>query len=1206
MARAAGLSGEDLLYSALQGVSPTAWLPRCSQQPCSFSNVFPPDLTYTPSTWVQLVNGGLAPCTAQTPVTATCMEIRDSLQSDADSPPGVSLYEIVGTVDVRTNCRTGSWDQSVGQPTAGNCVYARALERFAPRQYTNYLNFTSSELLDPALVASGGISYSTWNSLCTQLVGGTYQPLLDNTGTPGGSSGVLGNPSVCQVPSYLGATPAYPGDSLNGTVATNDATVYSCGNGSAQPSFVGIQATSSTPSAEYPSATYTGSNGSSTCSGTAPHGTQVAASPLPQTVSSLGCVAAIGDSLPPTSTGYCGVAMGSGSSSTLVSITLSGSGPTSSTYSYSYSTNGGQTWSSVVTQPGWPSNSVIFVDGTVLVQGETCLPLTIGSAGSIVITGNLYYNPECSRAVLGLVASNAVTVQPTVVNNQIQCWPNPVNGQCMTIQAAVMALGVGDTPSPSGQPAGGSFSLTGWNLYAPPNGLSSGSLPNYDTTISQYSPTDNWSLTDTCSMSAVDQGGDNASVNGLVLEGQSPGPIANNPTSPPNTAMTFTGLSGGSSPSVAGGTGFAGAVIGSATGGAGYVYTWGTNTSGQLGNGTTTSTTSPVPVSGVGGKGCLSGITAIAAGTSYMLALTSSGNVYAWGSNASGQLGNNSTTSSTTPVEVLGVGGSGYLGQSSPVVAIAANGSTSYALTQAGNVYAWGAGSSGQLGNKTTTTSQTTPVEVAASSGSGYLSSVTAIAAGATDGYALSGGNVYAFGAGSSGQLGNGSTTTTQSTPVQVKGVNGSGTLSSIKAIAAGASDAGAITSSGGVDMWGAGSSGQLGNGSTTTTQSTPVQVKGVNGSGTLANAVALSIGSAFTVALTGSASPYSAFAWGADASGQLGNNSITTSTTPVQVLGVGGTGTLSTSSTSIDAGATFVIAGASIGTLLGWGDNSTGQLAAASPTTMLTPVAVGPLPLGAASYLSTTTPMYVGGAVSLTLNAWVKTSSPGPIISFDNPSAQAGGVDYLQLWVGSDHLVHFGTNVNGVSALSVTAPKSGTLSNSWHMVTVTISSTGACLYLDGQQSGCGTLPTLPTATQGFWWIAGAENETGWPAAPATSSGIAALSGSEGRVAVLPGVLSAQQVATLYNASQVSQSQCPTTANANVCALVFSGSITEAYQGAFGSYLPTSNGPAIATGIAKNFTYDQNLAYHEPPYFLQPVSGAWQRQGAVFTGGLGP
>ena len=77
----------------------------------------------------------------------------------------------------------------------------------------------------------------------------------------------------------------------------------------------------------------------------------------------------------------------------------------------------------------------------------------------------------------------------------------------------------------------------------------------------------------------------------------------------------------------------------------GSVWTIGLNTSGQLGDNTTTSRKTPIQVSG------LSDVVAVAAGANHSMALTSTGNLYLWGANSSGQLGDGSTTLRKTPVQ---------------------------------------------------------------------------------------------------------------------------------------------------------------------------------------------------------------------------------------------------------------------------------------------------------------------------------------------------------------------------------------------------------------------------------------------------------------------------------------------------------------------------------------------------------------------------
>ncbi len=109
-------------------------------------------------------------------------------------------------------------------------------------------------------------------------------------------------------------------------------------------------------------------------------------------------------------------------------------------------------------------------------------------------------------------------------------------------------------------------------------------------------------------------------------------------------------------------------------------------------------------------------------------------------------------------------------------------------------------------------------------------------------------------------------------------------------AISAGAYHSLALTADGHVYAWGYNNYGQLGNGSTANA-TTPVEVEGPGGTGTLSNIVAISAGGYHSLALTADGHVY---AWGYNGYGQLGNGSTTNATTPVEVEGPGGTGTLS------------------------------------------------------------------------------------------------------------------------------------------------------------------------------------------------------------------------------------------------------------------------------------------------------------------------
>jgi alpha-tubulin suppressor-like RCC1 family protein len=193
----------------------------------------------------------------------------------------------------------------------------------------------------------------------------------------------------------------------------------------------------------------------------------------------------------------------------------------------------------------------------------------------------------------------------------------------------------------------------------------------------------------------------------------------------------------------------------------GTVWAWGNNGSGRLGNGITGGifNTPGQVVTSLGGP-ALTDVVAIAAGQVHSLALKSDGTVWAWGNNSVGQLGNGSISPSNVPVQVLNL--------PADIVAIAAGFSHSLALDSSGQVWAWGLNSNGQLGNGTTGGSSLFPNLVVTSFGGPIFTDVVAIAAGGLHSLALkSDGTVWDWGSNSDGQLGNGSFTDSN-VPVQV------------------------------------------------------------------------------------------------------------------------------------------------------------------------------------------------------------------------------------------------------------------------------------------------------------------------------------------------------------------------------------------------------------------------------------------------------
>jgi alpha-tubulin suppressor-like RCC1 family protein len=331
----------------------------------------------------------------------------------------------------------------------------------------------------------------------------------------------------------------------------------------------------------------------------------------------------------------------------------------------------------------------------------------------------------------------------------------------------------------------------------------------------------------------------------------------------------------------------------------GAMKCWGYNSDGELGNNQTTNSTSAIQVSGLS-----QGVQAIAAGGFHTCAVVD-GAVQCWGFNPSGQLGNNSTADSLLPVAS---------GLKSGVQSLALGLYHSCALVN-GGVHCWGNNFDGELGNNS---QDDAPVPVQAEQ---LIDGLAAVATGGNFSCAVVNGGVQCWGGNASGQLGNNSTASSRGA-VSVAGLTG------VDTVRAGSSHACAIAG-GGIFCWGGDADGELGNGTFGQASSVPVQVLGL-----LSGAQDLSVGASHACAVIDGA----AFCWGANASGELGNNSTAASGIPVAVSGLG-SGVL-----SIAAGVDHSCALMTDTTVKCWGDNSQGQLGRSSGSTLI-PGAIPMLP---------------------------------------------------------------------------------------------------------------------------------------------------------------------------------------------------------------------------------------------------------------------
>ena len=241
----------------------------------------------------------------------------------------------------------------------------------------------------------------------------------------------------------------------------------------------------------------------------------------------------------------------------------------------------------------------------------------------------------------------------------------------------------------------------------------------------------------------------------------------------------------------------------------GRVYCWGSNSNGKIGSGNTSSALVPsaVKISGALVGKVIKQIEPSSAGN-HSCVIASDDKAYCWGHNGFGQLGNNNTVNSLTPVAVDTAG----VLASKTIKQIASGGISSCVIASDDKAYCWGSNNFGQLGNGNLKNSSTpTPVST-----TGVLAGKTIkqITAGTEFTCAIaSDDKAYCWGSNSSGQLGNNSTINS-GVPVAV---NTSGVLAgkTIKQISAGSSHTCAIASDDKAYCWGSNSSGELGNNST-------------------------------------------------------------------------------------------------------------------------------------------------------------------------------------------------------------------------------------------------------------------------------------------------------------------------------------------------------------------------------------------------------
>ncbi len=283
----------------------------------------------------------------------------------------------------------------------------------------------------------------------------------------------------------------------------------------------------------------------------------------------------------------------------------------------------------------------------------------------------------------------------------------------------------------------------------------------------------------------------------------------------------------------------------------GLLYSWGSNSDGQLGDNTTVSKSSPVSV-----VGSFTDWVGISVGSAHSLGLRANGTAWAWGSYGFGKLGDNSTVDKSSPVSVVG----GFTDWAQ----ISAGDDHSLAIRTNGTAWAWGYNLHGRLGDNTTV-NKSSPVSVV-----GGFTDWIQVSAGGEHSLGLrANGTSWAWGRNSSGNLGD-YTTVDKSSPVSVVG----GFTNWVRLSAGGCSLG--LRANGTAWSWGFNGSGHLGD-NTTINKSSPVSVVGG-----FTDWVHVSTGGpSLGIRANGTG-----WAWGFNGSGQLGDNTTVTRSSPVSVVG--------------------------------------------------------------------------------------------------------------------------------------------------------------------------------------------------------------------------------------------------------------------------------------------------------------------------------
>jgi len=359
----------------------------------------------------------------------------------------------------------------------------------------------------------------------------------------------------------------------------------------------------------------------------------------------------------------------------------------------------------------------------------------------------------------------------------------------------------------------------------------------------------------------------------------------------------------------------------------GEVYIWGRNMYGGLGDSTRTSKSTPIDITSELNLESREIIIQMSLGNHHSAAVTSGGRLLTWGNNQYGQLGDDTTIDKLTPVDVTS---QFNLNNDEKIIQVSFNGVSSSAITSDGRIFTWG-GKTLDIG---ILVAESVPVDITSEFNLNPGEKIIQVSLGGFH-YSVitSEGRIFTWGQNDNGQLGDG-TTTYSSAPIDITSQFSFDEEEKIIQVSLGGSHSSVITSKGRIFTWGENDNGQLGDG-TTTDILTPYNITANFNLNQAERITQVSLGGFHYSVIT---SEGRIFTWGSNFAGKLGDGTTVDSSIPIDI----------TSQFNLDAGETIThvalglfhsSAITSEGRIFTWGENEYGQLGDGTIVDSSTPV---------------------------------------------------------------------------------------------------------------------------------------------------------------------------------------------------------------------------------------------------------------------------